>query len=143
MGSISFFRQNFSTNICGNKCGAKIPQIFAIFCCRNYCAAQILPHKRRKYLRIANKNRKKAQIRVQKEATNTFGSLLVFSGGWKSEIITLCTLGLQNSYFAKTSLTSARLKSYYQIISYFTQSELGQQQICSKHTSTFCSTFCH
>ena len=39
-------------------------------------------------------------------------------------ITALCTLGFHNSYFGKTSLTSARLKSNYQIISHFIQSEL-------------------
>ena len=64
----------------------------------------------------------------------------VLSGGWRTEILTLCTVGFHNSYFGKTSLESARLKSQYQIISDFTQNR-RQQQILSKTHKYFLFDF--
>ena len=51
---VAYISANFSANICGAKNTQNIYNIF----CGNYCAAQILPQKR-KYLRIANKTAKK------------------------------------------------------------------------------------
>ena len=64
----------------------------------------------------------------------------VLSGNWRTEILTLCTVGFHNSYFGKTSLESARLKSQYQIISDFTQNR-RQQQILSKTHKYFLFDF--
>ena len=49
-------------------------------------------------------------------------------------------VGFHNSYFGKTSLESARLKSQYQIISDFTQNR-RQQQILSKTHKYFLFDF--
>ena len=64
----------------------------------------------------------------------------VLSGGWRTEILTLCTVGFHNSYFGKTSLESARLKSQYHIIWDFTQNR-RQQQILSKTHKYFLFDF--
>ena len=64
----------------------------------------------------------------------------VLSGNWRTEILTLCTVGFHNSYFGKTSLESARLKSQYHIIWDFTQNR-RQQQILSKTHKYFLFDF--